>query len=88
MKKWHEVKVRRKIAKSISASATSAIQVDTLPPPALDVPEQVNAMGDGIGVEDLEKEVHSVISALKLPDIWDMDDSHSDYDSDSESESD
>lgn len=55
---------------------------------ALDVPEQVNAMGDRIGVEDLEKEVNSVISALKLPDIWDMDDSHSDYDSDFESDSD
>ena len=41
-------------------------------------------MGDGIGVEDLEKEINSVISALKLPDIWDMDDSHSDYESDSE----
>ena len=51
-----------------------------LPPLALDVPEQVNVMGDGIGVEDLEKEVNSVISALKLPDISDMDDCHSDYD--------
>ena len=97
VKKWHEVKARRKIAKSIPASATSsncptvsnaAVQVDMLPPLALDVPEQVNAMGDGIGVEDLEKEVNSVISALKLPDISDMDDSHSDYDSDFESDSD
>ena len=86
MKKWHEVKAHRKIAKSISARATSsncptvsnaAVQVDILPQLALDVPEKVNAMGDGIGVEDLEKEVNSVISALKLPDIWDMDDSHS-----------
>ena len=76
VKKWHEVKVRRKIAKSIPASATSsncptvsnaAVQVDMLPPLALDVPEQVNAMGDGIGVKDSEKEVNSVISALKLP---------------------
>ena len=57
-----------------------------LPPLALDVPEQANAMGDGIGVEDLEKEVNSVISALKLPDISDMDDS--DYGSDFESDSD
>ena len=56
-----------------------------LPPLALDVPEQANAMGDGIGVEDLEKEVNSVISALKLPDISDMDDS--DYGSDFESDS-
>lgn len=99
VKKWHEVKARRKIAKSIPASATSsncptvskaAVQVDMLPPLALDVPEQVNAMGDGIGVEDLEKEVNSVISALKLPNISDMDDhdSHSDYDSDFESDSD
>ena len=76
VKKWHEVKARRKIAKSIPASATSsncptvsnaAVQVDMLPPLALDVPEQVNAMGDGIGVKDSEKEVNSVISALKLP---------------------
>lgn len=59
-----------------------------LPPLALDVPEQVSAMGDGIGVEYLEKEVNSVISALKIPDISDMDDSHSDYDSDFESDSD
>ena len=97
VKKWHEVKARRKITKSIPASATSsncptvsnaAVQVDMLPPLALDVPEQVNAMGDGIGVEDLEKEVNSVISALKLPDISDMDDCHSDYDSDFESDSD
>lgn len=95
MKKWHEVKARRKIAKSNPASATSsncptvsnaAVQVDMLPPLALDVPEQANAMGDGIGVEDLEKEVNSVISALKLPDISDMDDS--DYGSDFESDSD
>ena len=57
-----------------------------LPTLALDVPEQANAMGDGIGVEDLEKEVNSVISALKLPDILDMDDS--DYGSDFESDSD
>ena len=57
-----------------------------LPPLALDVPEQANAMGDGIGVEDLEKEVNSVISALKLPDISDMDDS--DYGSDFASDSD
>ena len=49
----------------------------------------MNAIGDGIGVEDLEKEVNSVISALKLPDISDSDmDSHSDYDSDFESDSD
>ena len=97
VKKWHEVKARRKIVKSIPASETSsncptvsnaAVQVDMLPPLALDVPEQANAMGDGIGVEDLEKEVNSVISALKLPDISDMDDSHSDYDSDFESDSD
>ena len=97
VKKWHEVKARRKIVKSIPASETSsncptvsnaAVQVDMLPPLALDVPEQVNAMGDGIGVEDLEKEVNSVISALKLPDISDMDDCHSDYDSDFESDSD
>ena len=98
VKEWHEVKARRKIAKSIPASATSsncptvsnaAVRVDMLPPlTELDVPEQVNAMGDGIGVEDLEKEVNSVISALKLPDISDMDDSHSDYDSDFESDSD
>ena len=97
VKKWHEVKARRKIAKSIPASATSsncptvsnaAVQVDMLPQLALDVPEQVSAMGDGIGVEDLEKEVNSVISALRLPDISDMDDSHSDYDSDFESDSD
>lgn len=76
VKKWHEVKARRKIAKSIPASETSsncptvsnaAVQVDMLPPLALDVPEQVNAMGDGIGVKDSEKEVNSVISALKLP---------------------
>ena len=57
-----------------------------LPPLALDVPEQVNAMEDGIGVECLEKEVNSVISTLKLPDISDMDDS--DYGSDFESDSD
>ena len=84
-----------KSAKSIPASATSsncptvsnaAVQVDMLPPLALDVPERANVMGDGIGVEDLEKEVNSVISALKLPDISDMDDS--DYDSDFESDSD
>ena len=84
-----------KSAKSIPASATfsncpkvsnAAVQVDMLPPLALDVPEQANAMGDGIGVEDLEKEVNSVISALKLPDILDMDDS--DYGSDFESDSD
>ena len=96
VKKWH-VKAHGKIAKSIPASATSsncptasnaAVQVDMLPPLAIDVPEQVNAMGDGIGVENLEKEVNSVISALKLPDILDMDDSHSDYDSDFESDSD
>lgn len=63
-KKWHEVKARRKIAKSIPASETSsncptvsnaAVQVDMLQPLALDVSEQVNAMGDGIVVEDLEK---------------------------------
>ena len=59
-----------------------------LPPLALDVPEQVNAMGDGIGVEDLEKEANSVISTLKLPDVSDIDDSHADYDSDFESDSD
>ena len=97
VKKRHEMKARRKIAKSIPASATSsncptvtnaAVHVDMLPPLALDVPEQVNAMGDGIGVENLEKEVNSVISALKLLDISDMDDSHSDYDSDFESDSD
>ena len=96
VKEWHEVKARRKIAKSIPASATSsncptvsnaAVRVDMLPPlTELDVPEQVNAMGDGIGVEDLEKEVNSVISALKLPNISDMDDS--DYGSDFESDSD
>ena len=57
-----------------------------LPPLALDVPEQVNAMGDGIGVDDLEKEVNSVITALKLPDISDMDDSHSDSDFESDSD--
>ena len=97
VKKWHEVKAHRKIAKSIPASATSsncpivsntAVQVDMVPPLRLDVPEQVNAMGDGIGIEDLEKEVNSVISVLKLPDILDIDDSHSDYDSDFESDSD
>ena len=90
---WSESSI--KSAKSIPASATSsncptvsnaAVQVDMLPPLALDVPEQANAMGDGIGVEDLEKEVNSVISALKLPDISDMDDS--DYGSDFESDSD
>ena len=79
---WSESSI--KSAKSIPASVTSsncptvsnaAVQVDMLPPLALDVPEQANAMGDGIGVEDLEKEVNSVISALKLPDISDMDDS-------------
>ena len=46
VKKWHEVKARRKIAKSIPVSATSsncptvsnaAVQVDMLPPLALDV---------------------------------------------------
>ena len=67
VKRWPEVKARKKIPKSISASTTSincptvsnaGIQVDILPPLALEVPEQVNAMGDGIGVEDLEKEVH------------------------------
>ena len=89
VKKWHEVKACRKIAKSIPATVSNAaVQVDMLLPRALDVLEQVNAMGDGIGVEDLEKEVNSVISALKLPDISDMDDSHSDYDSDFESDSD
>ncbi|CAH3020956.1 unnamed protein product, partial [Porites evermanni] len=78
------------IATSSNCPTTSnaAVQVDMLPPLALDVPEQVNAMGDGIGVENLEKEVNSVISALKLLDISDMDDSHSDYDSDFESDSD
>ena len=90
---WSESSI--KSAKSIPASATSsncptvsnaAVQVDMLPTLALDVPEQANAMGDGIGVEDLEKEVNSVISALKLPDILDMDDS--DYGSDFESDSD
>ena len=90
---WSESSI--KSAKSIPASATSsncptvsnaAVQVDMLPPLALDVPEQANAMGDGIGVEDLEKEVNSVISALKPPDISDMDDS--DYGSDFESDSD
>ena len=97
VKKWQEVKARRKIAKSIPASATSsncptvstaAVQVDMLPPPGLDVPEQVNAMGDGIGIKDLEKEVNSVISTLKLPDISNIDDSHCDYDTDFESDSD
>ena len=39
----------------------------------VEVLEHVNAIGDGIGVEDLEKEVNSVISALKLPDISDLD---------------
>ena len=57
VKKWHEVKACRKIAKSIPAGATSsncptvcnaAVHVDMLPPLALDVPEQVNANGDGI----------------------------------------
>ena len=48
----------------------------------------MNTMGDVIGVEDLEKEANSIISALKLPDISDhMDDAHSDYDSDFESDS-
>jgi len=97
VKKWHEVKPRRKIAKSIPASASTsettvsksnaAVQVDM--PLDVEVLEHVNAIGDGIGVEDLEKEVNSVISALKLPDISDSDmDSHSDYDSDFESDSD
>ena len=97
VKKWHEVKPRRKIPKSIPASATSsesptvsnaAVQVDMLPP---DVPEQVNAMvPDEIEIADLvEKAVDSVINILKLPvDISDMNDSHSDYDSDFESDSD
>ena len=72
VKKWHEVKPCRKIAKSIPASATSsesptvsntAVQVD-MPPP--DVPEQVNAMvPDEIELADLvEKEVDSVINFL------------------------
>ena len=97
VKKWHEVKPRRKIGKSIPASASTsettvsksnaAVQVDM--PLDVEVLEHVNAIGDGIGVEDLEKEVNSVISALKLPDISDSDmDSHSDYDSDFESDSD
>ena len=75
VKKWHEVKVR-----NCPTVSNATVQVDMLPPLALDVPEQVNVMGDGIGVEDLEKEVYSVISALKLPDTSDVDDSHSDYD--------
>ena len=82
VKKWHEVKARRKIAKSNPASATSS-NCPTVSNAAVQV-----SMGDGIGVEDLEKEVNSVLSALKLPDISDMDDSHSDYDSDFGSDSD
>lgn len=54
-----------------------------------DVPEQVNAMVPNEIADLVEEEVDSVINILKLPvDISDMNDSHSDYDSDFESDSD
>ena len=66
VKKWLEVKARRKIAKSIPASVTSsncptvsdvAVQVDMLPPLALDVPEQVNVWEMGLELKIWSKKL-------------------------------